>query len=151
MRFGVFIATGVSSAPGARLRDGYKAQQLQQRVRTTLRRPRRTRHKSCSAQLNDTPSESSSTPTTSEALRRGASAATSLDAATTAFTKLRGSLPFVTAEDLVADDMRYDFGNGLVSLRGKSAYSATQRHWCRHVPETLGRQWKVRSEGEFDA
>jgi hypothetical protein len=68
----------------------------------------------------------------------------SLDTTLDAFAALRRGAPYITSASLVADDVRFSLANGLVSLRGKRAYLANQTQWQTQVPQSLGRQWKVR-------
>jgi len=120
-------------------------QRLAQKSHKSHRRLRRLQLRAC-AQLNESSPESVASGSASRPSQSTAAAAASLDAAASTFFDIRTSLPFITSEQLVADDVRFVFGNGLVSLRGREQYIKCHAHWRRHVPETLGRQWKVREE-----
>ena len=74
----------------------------------------------------------------------------SLDTTLDAFAALRRGAPYITTASLVADDVRFSLANGLVSLRGKRAYLANQTQWRTQVPQSLGRQWKVRDREACD-
>jgi hypothetical protein len=100
------------------------------------------------AQPSDPSSETASRApggaATSSGSTGAALAASTLDAAASAFAALRRELPYVTSGSVVADDVRYSFGNGLVQCKGRDAYVAQHRLWRDQVPRNLGRTWKVR-------